>query len=441
MTDAFFPGRALRAALIALAFAAGTAHLHAQSPASRRADAIAAVVNQELVTNVEVDQRVARAKAEAARVGARLPNDDTLRREALNFLIDERVVLTHARDIGMKVDDLDVDRALGSIAAQNQLTVPQLRERLQREGMDYTRFRQTIRDQILVERVREREVVQRIRATDTEVDAMVEQLKGDAAADTELNIAQVLVGVPDGASDAVIAERRTRAEQALVRARAGEDFAALAREFSDDPSREQGGVLGMRPASRLPDAFVDAVKPLAPGAVAPALLRTGAGFHVLKLMERRAAAALRITQTRARHILLRPAAGATPDAAVQRLQTLRQQIAAGQRRFEDVAREVSEDGSAAQGGDLGWTSPGAFVPEFEDAMNRLAPGGISAPVQSRFGVHLIQVVERRDAEVDARQLRAQATEAVRERKFEQAYLDWVRDLRSQAYIEIRDGGS
>ena len=421
---------------VAVALSLAVCGAAAQSP-TRTADYIVVVVNQELVTAVEVAQRLARVREGAARANAPLPPEPVLRQQVLDSLIDERVILSYARDTGVRIDDTELDRALASVALQNQIPPAQLRERIERDGLDYNRFRANIRDQLLVERVREREVQQRIRITDDEIDALIERERG-AAARSEFNLAQILVTVPENASADVAAQRRERAEAALARVRRGEDFAAVAREVSEDGNRERGGVIGMRPADRLPDLFVEAVRPLKPGDVAPALLRSGAGFHVLKLVDRRDPSGFVVTQTRARHILLRPTAQGGTQAAQRRLAEFRRQIVAGERRFEDVAREVSEDGSAAQGGDLGWTSPGSFVPEFEQAMNALPIGGLSEPVVSRFGVHLIRVDERRNAEIDPRQLRQQAANALREQKYEQAYREWVRDLRGQAYIEFRE---
>jgi len=274
--------------------------------------------------------------------------------------------------------------------------------------------------------------------TDAEIDRHVEEQRGAAAAAAELNLAQILVTVPEGANEAVTAERRARIDAALARLKGGADFATVAREVSEDGNRGNGGVIGLRPASRLPDLFVEAVRGWQVGQVSAQPLRSGAGFHVLKLIERREGQAARVTQTRARHILLRTSAQASAQDAARRLEELKRQIEAGQRRFEDVAREVSEDGSAASSGDLGWQSPGGFVPEFEEAMNKLAPNAVSPPVVSRFGVHLIQVVERRQVELSDKELREQARSALREQKFESAYLEWAKELRTRAYIEMRD---
>jgi peptidyl-prolyl cis-trans isomerase SurA len=410
----------------------------ADRSAVRSGDYIVAIVNQELVTAVEVSRRLARAQEEAQRNGVRLPPEEELKRQVVDALIEERVILTHARENGGKVDDGELDRAVQAVAAQNQLNVEQLRERLAAEGIDLVRFRANLRDQLLVERTREREVYQRIRLTDSDLEDYLERQRRAAAAEAPLNLAQILISVPDGASDAVVAERRRLAEAALARVRAGEPFEAVARQVSEDAQREQGGVIGARPASRLPDLFVEATRALKVGEVTPAPVRSPAAFHVLKVLSRVDASQATVTQTRARHILLRTSSRLSPEAAQARLAGYRSQIDSGARTFEDLAREVSEDGSAAQGGDLGWAAPGAMVPEFEEAMNALAVGGLSPPVVSRFGVHLIQVLERRDVAVDPKQLREQARSALREQRFDDAYADWARDLRGRAYVEMRE---
>jgi peptidyl-prolyl cis-trans isomerase SurA len=338
----------------------------------------------------------------------------------------------------VRVDDNEIDRAVAVIASQNRLTPTQLRQRLAEEGLDLPRFRANLKDQLMVERVREREVAQRIRITDGEVDALIEQQRGKSATEVQYNIAQVLIKLPEAPSDAVVAERRTRAEAALARIRGGEDFAKVARELSEDDNKERGGEIGLKPADRLPDIFLETVRPLQGGQVAPGLLRTAAGFHILKLIERAEGGALRVTQTRARHVLLRPSEQLSEAAVRTRLSEFKRQIEGGQRRFEDIAREFSLDGSAPAGGDLGWASPGQFVPEFEQAMNALAIGGVSDPVATRFGLHLIQVQERRSVAPDTKQLRDQARQALRERKFEDAYNDWVREVRGRAYVEFRE---
>ena len=402
------------------------------------ADYIIAVVNQELVTNGELQTRLARIRDDASRNKQQLPPAAELRKQVFEALIDERVQVTNAREVGPKIDEAELDRAVNNVAIQNQLTMPQLRARLQQQGLAYSTFRNNVKDQLLVERVREREVNQRIRITDADIDALIEQRRAASGNAVQLNIAQVLVTVPEGAGPELLAQRQARAEAALARVKGGEDFVAVAREVSEDGNKAQGGVIGLRPADRLPDVFVETVKTLRPGEVSPALLRTGAGFHVLKLLARQEGAAFTVTQTHARHILLRVSPQLSTEAAGRRLAEFKRQILAGTKSFESLARENSEDGSAPIGGDLGWTSPGTFVPEFEEAMNVLPVNGISDPLVSRFGVHLIQVMERRDINLDLKQQREQARNVLREQKFDAAYLDWVRDLRGRAYIEMRE---
>lgn len=437
MTDLLF---ALRPVLLTLLLAAAVTGVPAQTRAApvRTGDYILAVVNQELVTASELQSRLERVRADAARQRAKLPPEEQLKREVLDALIDDRVQLTHARESGTRIDDAELDRAVNNVAVQNQITMAQLRERLRKEGIDYARFRNNVRDQLLTERVREREVQGRIRVTDAEIDALLDERRAAAHASAEYNIAQILVSVPDGASAEETARRRERAEGAKKRVAAGEAFETVARELSEDSNRAAGGAIGLRSAERLPDVFVETVRNLKPGEVAPELLRTGAGFHLLKLVDKREGDAFRITQTRARHILLRPSAQLNAEAAQRRLAGFKQQIESGKASFEALARENSEDGSAAQGGDLGWTNPGTFVPEFEEAMNRLAINGLSEPLVSRFGVHLIQVTERRQVTLDVKQQREQARNVLRERKFDEAYDEWLRELRARAYIEMRE---
>jgi peptidyl-prolyl cis-trans isomerase SurA len=353
-------------------------------------------------------------------------------------LIDERVMISSARESGMRVDEQEIDRAVQSIAQQNQISLDVLRERLRTEGTDYGRFRANLRDQVMIERLREREVYQRIRISDEDIERTLAQQREAANADAETNIAQILISVPDDANPATLAARRALAEAALARVKKGEAFEDVARDVSEDSNRRTGGVIGLRPASKLPDLFVEATRNLKPGQVAPELVRSGGGFHALKLLERKEANIGRITQTRARHVLLRTSPQLTAEVASRRLSEYRKQIETGGRGFEDIARQYSEDGSAAAGGDLGWSSPGVMVPEFETAMNELPLNGLSAPVVSRFGVHLIQVLERRDTALEPKQLREQARTALREQRFEQAYLDWTKELRSRAYVEYRE---
>ena len=445
MTESFLPrGAHFRRVACAAALCLTVPLAPAQAQTARTAavpstaDYIIAVVNQELVTNGELQARIARIREDAQRSKATLPPPADLRKQVLDALIDERIQVTNARETGPKIDEAELDRAVANVAVQNQMSMAQMRARLQQQGIAYTTFRNNVRDQILTERVREREVNQRIRVGSDEVDALIEKRRVAAGMAPQVNIAQILVTVPEGATVEQVAERRARAEAALARVKAGESFEAVAREISEDGNKAQGGVIGLRPVDRLPDLFVEFVRNMKPGDVGSALLRSGAGFHAIKLVERNNSAAFTVQQTRARHILLRVSPQLTAEAAGQRLIEFKRQIQSGAKTFEQLARDNSEDGSAAQGGDLGWTAAGTFVPEFEVAMNALPLNGLSEPLVSRFGVHLIQVMERRQVALDLKQQREQARNILREQRFEEAYLDWVRDLRGRAYVEMRE---
>jgi peptidyl-prolyl cis-trans isomerase SurA len=404
---------------------------------AKSADYIVAVVNSESVTFNEVQQRIAKLGAESQEKGGAQPTPGELRKQALDALVEERVLVTYARDNGVKVDDGEVDRAIANIASSNKMSPEQLRERLRQQGMDYGSFRNGIRDQITIERIREREVVSHIRVTDTELDEYISKMRGGHSAAAQVNIAQILITVPDKATPAIEAERKARAETALARVHNGEPFEQVAREMSEDSNKAKGGEMGSRAVDKYPDLFTKAIEGVKVGGVTP-LVRSGAGFHVLKVVSRGEESGLTITQTRVRHIVLRPSAALSIDAAERRLIDFRQQIASGAKTFEELARQYSEDGSAQQGGDLGWASPGSFVPEFEEAMDKLPISGLSTPVRSRFGVHLIQVLDRRDTTLEPKQVREQATNALKEQKFDPAYAEWVADLRAKAFIEYRE---
>lgn len=425
---------------VPLALALAALHASAQTASALQpGDYIAAVVNQDVVAASEVVQRTERLRGEARQRGEVMPETTGLRKQALEALIEDRVLVTYARENGPRIDEPELDRVVANVAAQNKLTMDQLRERLKQDGMDYKSFRENLRDQMMTERVREREVQGRIQITDAEIDAWLDKKRAELASSGQINLAQVLVTVPEGAAESVVAERQARAAAALARIQGGEDFAKVAREVSEDSNKARGGEIGMRPADRLPDLFIDAVKGLKDGETAPRLLRSGAGFHILKLVERQGAASLTHSiQTHARHILLRPSAQLSAEVAARRMTEFKRQIEAGQARFEDIAKANSEDGSAPQGGDLGWMGAGGFVPEFEEAMNALPLGGLSGPVMSRFGIHLIQVLERRTVEIEMKQLRDQARNALREQRYDAAYQEWVKELRDKAFVEVRE---
>jgi peptidyl-prolyl cis-trans isomerase SurA len=409
---------------------------------TRQADFIVAVVNAEPITNHEVALEVQRVTQQFAQQRRALPAPAELSRQVLERLIHERAQLQLARETGIRVEETSVDQAEQTVAAQNQMDVPALRRQLARDGLDLKKFRAQLRDQLVLTRLREREVEPRVRISDQEVEQYLQEqsAKNSDPAAQQIHLAHVLVAVPEDASASQLASLQAKAERALQRARAGEDFAALARELSDAPDRANGGQLGLRSADRYPELFLNATQSLGVGQLS-ALVRSGAGFHILKLLERRQASGsvpLTVTQSRARHILLRPSAQVSEAQARDRLLDFKKRIESGQTDFATLAREYSQDGSAAQGGDLGWASPGMFVPEFEAVMNRLAPGQIGAPLISRFGVHLIQLLERRNTTLSPREQREMVRAMLREKKFDEVYATWAQDVRARAYVELRD---
>lgn len=406
----------------------------------RSADFIVAVVNSEPITNNEVRQRLVRAEQQMAQQGAPMPPRDELARQVLERLVTEKAQLQLARENNLKVDESAVDNAEANIARQNQVNVTELRRRMATDGLVLSQFRGDLRNQLLLQRLREREVEPRVRVSDLEVDQYIRDQQGSSdIAAMEINLAQILVAIPEGSNEAQVNALQVKAQELAARARAGEDFAALARQFSQAPDRANGGVLGLRNAERYPPLFVDAVYTLRSGGIAGPL-RSGAGFHILKVLEKLQGGmpGVNITQSHARHILLRPGPQLSESAARERLSDFRRRILAGQADFATLAKENSQDGSAANGGDLGWSNPGQFVPEFEEAMEALGPGQITEPLTTRFGVHLIQLIERREGTLSQREQRDIARGILREKKLDEAYLTWVQEVRARAYVEFRD---
>ena len=405
----------------------------------RQADFIVAVVNSEPVTNSEVRTRMGRLQRQVARQGGAQPPLELLAREALEQLIQELALVQLARESGIVVDDLAVDQAVQSVARQNEVSADEVYRRLAADGIARETFRQELRRQLMQQRLREREVDARVRVSEPEIEQFLrEQTTGAGATPTEIQLGHVLVSVPEGASPAQVATAQARAQAVADKARAGSDFGALAREFSEAPEASAGGLMGLRPTDRYPDLFVEATKALPVGGVAGPV-RSGAGFHVLKLVDKtRAGMPTTVTQSHARHILLRTSAQLTETAAAERLADYRRRVLAGQADFAQLAREQSQDASAKQGGDLGWSNPGMFVPEFEETLNALKPGEISQPLVSRFGVHLIELIERRETRLTPREQREMVRQVVRQRKIEEAYATWVQEVRGRAYVELRD---
>lgn len=413
----------------------------AERGATRLLDRIVAVVNDEAITASELDARMRIAMAQLRQQRIAPPSDDVLRRQVLERMIIDRAQVQMARETGVRVDDATVNAAIARIAEQNGVGVAQFREQLAQQGISFSRFRDDVRDDIAISRLRDREVDSRIQVTEGEIDNFLAEKAGVSAGAVEYNIAQILLRVPDNASTDRIDATRKQAEDLVAQLRGGADFARLAASYSNAPDALQGGSLGWRTAERLPTLFVDAVKDLKTDELAP-IVRSPGGFHILKLLGRRDATEGRLAtgpveQTRARHILLR-VSELTPEAEVRRrLLDLRERVVKGGQDFGQLARLHSVDSTATRGGDLGWLYPGDTVPEFERAMATLKPGEVSEPVLTPFGWHLIQVMDRRTEESPIERNRLAARQALRARKAEEAYLEWIRQLRDRTYVEYR----
>ncbi len=423
---------------LAIGLAAATIALpvHA-APRAVEVDRIVAVVNSEVITSLQLRGRIEQAKRQLARQGVELPPDNVLERQLLERLIVERAQVQLAQETSLRVDDATLERAIERIAGNNKLSVEQLRAALEKDGVAWNRFRDEIRTEILLTRLREREVDSRVVVTDAEIDNFIAN-NPDAFSGQEFSVAHILLRTPEGATPQQIEAVARRAEQVMTRLRSGEDFARVAAEVSDAPDGLSGGALGWRPLDRLPGLFADAVRRMQPGETSP-ILRSAAGLHIVRLVERRGggdAAVQQLEQTRARHILIKTSEVLSDTDAEARLLAIRERVVNGA-DFGELAKASSADLSAAKGGDLGWLNPGDTVPEFERAMNALQAGEVSPPVRSPFGWHLIQVMERRVQDVTDERKRSAARQALRERKAEQAYEDWVRQLRDSTYVDYR----
>ena len=408
---------------------------------SRPVDYIVAVVNSEPITNNEVKNLKLRLEKQL-QPGVAAPSAQVLTQQALNQLINEKAQLQQARDNGIRIDDAEIDQTELNIARQNQVSKEELYKRIISEGLSVSAFREQLRTQLMVSRLRERDVDNRARISDTDVEQFIQsQQAGKPAVSppVDINLAMILIAVPENSSEQEAAELKIKAQQIVQRAKRGESFAALAQAFSQAPDKgANGGEMGLRTVDRYPTLFIDSTQNLNKGEVSEPV-RSGAGFHILKVLDKKQSEMSNtlILQTRARHILLRTGSELSEAAARNRLVTYKQRVQTGT-DFADLARQFSQDGSASAGGDLGWASPGQFVPEFEEVLARLQPGQISDPLISRFGAHLIQVMERREVPLSVREQREMVRTQLRDKKMEELYSAWVEELRGRAYVELRD---
>jgi peptidyl-prolyl cis-trans isomerase SurA len=400
-------------------------------------DRIVAVVNKEVITYSQLNEAVAAAERQLSRQNTPAPARAVLERQMLERLILDKAQLQMARDIGIRVDELQLDRAVQRIAQNNNMTLAEFRRTLERDGVPFDAWREDLREQIMLNRLREREVGDKIQVSDSEIDLFLEDQKTNPTR-VEYNLSHVLVRIPEQASPEAIAAARARAEKAQAEARAGADFGRIAASYSDAADALSGGALGWRTRNRLPGLFAEALRAMKGGEVSE-VLRSPAGFHVLKLLERRDAGGgdAPVTQTRVRHILVRTNEVVSENEARRRLEDIRERVVNGSAEFAQMARVHSDDASAGRGGELDWVYPGDTVPDFERAMQELKVGEISPPVRTPFGYHLIQVLERRAADISPERRRLQARQALRERKSDEAFQEWLRQVRDRAYVELR----
>jgi peptidyl-prolyl cis-trans isomerase SurA len=399
-------------------------------------DRVVAVVNDEAITQFEVAEQRRSVLMQMREAKVTPPPQDVLDRQVLERLITERALLQFAKETGVRVDDTAVDRTVQRIAQENKLAPDAFRALLEKEGIAYAKYRENIRREMTLQRLREREIDRRVDATDAEVDQFLATAAARGAGNTEYLLSHILVSLPEQSSPEQIERRRERAVAALQEVKTGGDFAQVAASYSDAQDALTGGNLGWRAAARLPTAFVEIVRGMKRGDVSN-VLRSPAGFHIVKLVDVRDSDTPTIVeQTRARHILIRVNETTSDADAKIRIDRVKDRLDSGA-KFEDMARINSEDPSSAKGGDLGWINPGDTVPEFEQAMKKLLPGETSAPVRSPFGWHLIRVEERRQQDVTRERQREQARAAIRQRKADEQFQDFVRQTRDRAYIEYR----
>ena len=405
-------------------------------------DQIAVVVNDEVITRNEVNQRVSQVEANMRAKGAQLPDTADLKRQVVEQMIATRAQLQLAKEMGVRVDDPTLDRAIANIAEQQKMTVQEMRNQMEKEGMTFAGFRDEIRNEISMQRLRQHEVDSKIQVSDAEVDTYLLAEQTAAAEQVEMDISQILVRIPENSTPDQIAARKNRADDVARQIRTGADFAKMATTYSDAPDALKGGAIGWRDPNGLPPLFANELKKLSKGQITT-VIKSNTGFHILRLNDLRSAAkavdkAAAVQQTHARHILLKVTPTMTAAEAKRKLSEMKERLDNKAATFEELARLNSNDGSASKGGDLGWLFPGDTVPEFENVMNGLKIGEVSGVVETQYGFHLIQVTERKSEDVSKERERNAARQVIRERKLEEAAEAWVREVRDRAYVEFRD---
>lgn len=436
----------LAAGLAAVASFLSVAPVQAQAlrgDSGQTVDTIAAVVNNGVITRRELDERMGLITRRLNQQNAPVPPMDQLRQQVLNQMVLERIQLQKAKEDGINVDDAAVQKTLERLAQANNMTLDMYRARIEAQGVPWSTFTSDARTELTLSRLREKEVDSKVTVSDAEVANYIASQRGpNAGLTSDLHFQHIFLKAPQNASETDIEAAQQKAQALLTEAKGGANFEKLAKSNSQAPDASKGGDTGFVPPSKLPPEFVKAAAALRPGQVNPDLIRTSDGFEIVRLVDRRtgqgasSADATKLVQTHVRHILLRVGDGMSEPQARQKLLEIKNQIAGGG-DFAKFAHTYSQDGSSSQGGDLGWISPGETVPEFERAMNSLQDGQISDPVRSEYGYHLIQVLGRRESEGSVSQQMDLARQAIGQRKAEQAYADWLRELRDTAYVDVK----
>ena len=399
-------------------------------------DRIVAVINDDVIMRSELVEKISSVAAQMEEQNIPLPPRDILEKQVLDRLIMTKLQIQMAQNTGIRVDDETLNRTIGNIARENKLSLNEFREILEGDGYGYENFRKEIRNEILISRLQQRQVDNRVIVTEREIENYLSNQEHQGETDIEFHIAHILVAIPEGASTRQVTRARETAEKVLGELQTGADFGSMAATYSDGQQALDGGDLGWRKAGQVPTLFADFIAVMEVGGLSE-IIKSPSGYHVIKLLDKRSSEQVVVTQTNARHILIRPDELTTPEEALRRLQQLRLRIEGGD-DFSELAKAHSADTmSAAEGGDLGWVNPGDLVPEFENVMDALEPGATSQPFRSQFGFHVVQVLGRREHDSTEDIKRARAREAIRRRKLEEARTDWLRQMRDEAYVEYR----
>ena len=410
--------------------------LNVQAEEVVKLDRIVAIVDQTVVTEQELESRIATVTAQFKKQGTELPPEDILRKQILERLITDTLQIQYAAQTGLKVDDNQLDKTIERIAEQNQMTLTEFSEALAKDGVSMRKFRSDIRNEITIARLREREVDGRVNVSESEIDNFLTSQAANNENQDEFEISHILIRTPEEGATEDVQKAKAKVDSAVNELNTGKSFAKVSASFSDAPNALEGGNLGWKSGAQMPALFLDALKTMQIGDISPPL-RSPNGFHVLKLTNKRGGnSPLVIQQTHSRHILIKLSEIMSEKEGKLKMENIKERLDNGE-KFEVLARQYSEDSTASNGGDLGWVNPGDTVPQFEKAMNELKDNQISQPIRTQFGWHIIQVIERRSQDMSKEAARLKARQEIRAKKADEAYQDWIRELRDRAFVELR----